>query len=349
MPSPDRSIGLALPSPSIAAALPANLDTVRGLACLLLVIYHVVGNSPARGLELPADSAWHYATDSFALIRMPVFTILSGLLYGRLRVDRAHLEPFAVKKLRRLAIPLIVLTILTWSIRSLMGEESVTLGYALTHAYEHFWFLQALLWVFAFIAIADVFARPSTMMLAVLVAATALLSATTQVAAPFSLEQALYLLPFFLFGLLLSQCSIDSLRPERGFAALAIAGAIMIWQQAGLLGLTDKLARDGIPAFICGSAACVALLALSPRITWLETIGRYSYTIYLWHIFFLAGTREALLLIGVREVPLLFFASASMGLIAPILLHHWATRREWSAVLLLGIKPKRLPSGRLSA
>ena len=32
-----------------------NLDTLRVIACILLVFYHVVGLDPASGLRLPGD------------------------------------------------------------------------------------------------------------------------------------------------------------------------------------------------------------------------------------------------------------------------------------------------------
>ncbi|OHT22223.1 Acyltransferase family protein [Sphingomonas haloaromaticamans] len=326
---------------TVAERLPASLDTVRGLACLLLVCFHVVGDTPARGLGLPAESGWHYASDSLALIRMPVFTILSGLLYGCHRASLRNIEDFAIKKLRRLGIPLLVLTLLMWSGRSLVHGEDVSLPYALTHSYEHLWFLQALLWVFASVALVDCLARPSPVRLAMLVGGAALLSALTHTTSFLSLERAIYLLPFFLYGLLLSQLPAGFLSRRNGIAALVAALAIMAYAQGGLLGIVPRLRPDGIPAFACGAAACTALLALLPRIGALATIGHYSYSIYLWHVFFLAGGRMALRAAGHEDVPMLFLASAFCGLAGPILLHRVAIRHEWSAIALLGIKPAR--------
>ena len=59
-----------------------NLDTLRGLACVLLTFYHVVGLDPASGLRLPLDSHYRAFNDMLAYIRMPLFTILSGVVYA---------------------------------------------------------------------------------------------------------------------------------------------------------------------------------------------------------------------------------------------------------------------------
>jgi len=54
-----------------------RLETLRGLACILLVLYHVVGSDPAQGLML-ADGWLRWLNDGLAYLRMPLFTFLSG-------------------------------------------------------------------------------------------------------------------------------------------------------------------------------------------------------------------------------------------------------------------------------
>lgn len=49
--------------------LPYNVVDLRGLACILLVAYHVVG-VPGAGMQVADESIYRYATDSFELIRM---------------------------------------------------------------------------------------------------------------------------------------------------------------------------------------------------------------------------------------------------------------------------------------
>jgi peptidoglycan/LPS O-acetylase OafA/YrhL len=57
------------------------VDTLRGLACILLVAYHVIGVTPESGLRLH-DGILKNANELLAYIRMPLFTFLSGFVYA---------------------------------------------------------------------------------------------------------------------------------------------------------------------------------------------------------------------------------------------------------------------------
>ena len=87
-----------------------NLDAVRGLACLLIVALHMVGDEAFNGLHLPMTSNWHYAMQSIEFLRIPLFTALSGYLYAGRRVTLDTLPRFFTKKLRRLGVPLVFVT-----------------------------------------------------------------------------------------------------------------------------------------------------------------------------------------------------------------------------------------------
>jgi uncharacterized membrane protein len=60
----------------------ARVQTLRGLACLLLVAFHTVGSTAASGLHVPDDSRYREFTNLFVHLRMPLFTFLSGLVYA---------------------------------------------------------------------------------------------------------------------------------------------------------------------------------------------------------------------------------------------------------------------------
>ena len=59
-----------------------RLDTLRGLACLLLVSYHVIGGDRETGLRLPDEHIAARINDFLALVRMPLFSFLSGMVYA---------------------------------------------------------------------------------------------------------------------------------------------------------------------------------------------------------------------------------------------------------------------------
>lgn len=49
----------------------ASIETLRGLACILLVAFHVIGENRHGGLHVPDDSTFRWYADSFAYLRMP--------------------------------------------------------------------------------------------------------------------------------------------------------------------------------------------------------------------------------------------------------------------------------------
>jgi len=72
----------------------------------------------------------------------------------------------------------------------------------------------------------------------------------------------------------------------------------------------------------------------------LAQIGRYSYAIFLFHVFFTAATRIALERMGARDVGLHMVLGSVAGLAGPILFERWISRYKFPALLLLG-KPMR--------
>ena len=172
-------------TPGIPISIPYNLDTIRGLVCLLLVCFHVVGNSDLTGLRLPLTSNWHYAMKTFEFIRMPIFTVLSGFLYGRLRATSSTISTFLWKKARRIAVPLFVATTVYWLLRRLTVGEEWSFFTALFWSYQHLWYLQALIILFTFTAVTDALFMPQPIVLFVIAILLALISSIIQMLAPY--------------------------------------------------------------------------------------------------------------------------------------------------------------------
>ena len=80
----------------------ARIQSLRGLACLLLVGFHVVGVDSAAGLRFADDSLPRLATSLLIHVRMPLFTFLSGFVYAYRPVARGQALAFAKKKALRL-------------------------------------------------------------------------------------------------------------------------------------------------------------------------------------------------------------------------------------------------------
>lgn len=113
--------------------LPKSIDTIRALACLCVVAYHVVGG-PHTGLQLPPRSAWHPLLDLGGLFRMPAFAMISGLVYQQNRFNRANVVRALPKRLIRLGIPFIVCTLATLMLRHLFrGDQTRLQALCYTH------------------------------------------------------------------------------------------------------------------------------------------------------------------------------------------------------------------------
>lgn len=83
-----------------------QIETLRGFACVLLVLYHVIGADPSNGLRVN-EGPVRLMNDALAYVRMPLFTFLSGMVYG-LRPFGGDTRRFVIGKCRRLLIPMFV-------------------------------------------------------------------------------------------------------------------------------------------------------------------------------------------------------------------------------------------------
>ncbi|MFD2015051.1 acyltransferase family protein [Vibrio olivae] len=84
-----------------------KVDTLRGLACILLVAFHVIGSDASNGLRV--DTGWYREiNDTFAYIRMPLFTFISGVVYAY-RPFNGDFGRFLSGKFKRVLVPMLTL------------------------------------------------------------------------------------------------------------------------------------------------------------------------------------------------------------------------------------------------
>jgi peptidoglycan/LPS O-acetylase OafA/YrhL len=313
--------------------------TIRGIACVALVAYHVVGPTSANGMHLPASSGWHYAMASLDFLRMPLFTVLSGFLYAGHRADRATVSTFMRKKAVRLVAPLVFATLVTFLLRRLVYGAGTTLVHALFFSYEHLWFLQAIVLIFLLVALWDTLARPNWAGLCVAGFAAVMVSRSFYVTSFLSSDGALYLLPFFLFGMVL-RLEAAILRSREAFVMASwIVGIVILSQQA--INLTDgnPIFRTSVPAALCGCGAAYLMVARLPRIAVFERIGTYSYTIYIWHSIAAAAVRRGLESIVHLPTAEAFTVLLAAGVAIPIAIHVVVRKIPVISVLAAGIHP----------
>ena len=313
-----------------------SIDTIRGLACIFLVGYHVIGNNPSNGLHIESGFL-REINDLLETVRMPLFTFLSGMVYAY-RPLSGNWPKFLKGKARRLLIPMIVVGTLFAIIQALVpGTNNKIDNWWLLHIYpvQHFWFVEALFWVFVLIIPLELNRLLNNRLVTVLTIAAFLALAVGQ---PYTKLLAfkgfIYLTPFFLFGMSMVRFKIPPLP-----VLPSLIGFIGI--MAAIYFLTDGVYGRSLLGCVIGMLSCYFLLGLKLRVTLLARIGIYSYSIYIFHVFFTAATRIiANKLFSVPDA-INFLIGLLFGIMGPIAVYLVAKQFPLWQLLFLGESQKK--------
>lgn len=308
-----------------------SIQTLRGIAVILVVTFHVIGKENS-GLRVGPDSAFNYFDLGLADIRMPLFTLISGYVYAIVPVAQWRDYPQLIKgKSRRLLLPLItvgsVLYIVKCNVPGLNNsDDALAFWRVFVFPFEHLWFLQSIFIVFVVVGILDgsrlLASRARWSVVTVLAAVIFVVVLVPPEVDVFTLSGALRLLPFFLLGYGMRRHALFDLRgaPAVAAAVVAFAGIYAI----RLLTIFGAYRPDQYvdKAITVGVGATALVLIYSARnvlnTKLLAWIGGFSFGIYLLHVFAAAVSRIFLQDVGVYRVSELFVAGLLMGIGAPI-------------------------------
>lgn len=294
-------------------------DTLRAVACLLVVMLHVFGADPNSGLQFPADSAWRVPFEVLELFRLPLFTALAGLLYGARSSSHPSLSSFLKRRTLTLLLPAFAVSVIYFTILSVMGKEHGNLLSALFNGYLHLWYLHALFVIAACVATIDALCRPREETWLLIAAGLYLLHPLTPWTGFLMINSGEKLAPYFILGFILyRRPSILSDAALIYVAAIvAVSGLILRFGTAtGEIRLTPV---EGLMIFPLVSMALILMAArFFPRIPRLEWLALYSYAIYLWHPLCNAALRTVGHSLGVPHPAVLFCLGTIAGVIVPI-------------------------------
>ncbi|MCZ2402939.1 acyltransferase [Paenarthrobacter sp. Z7-10] len=338
-----KAAGAIVPQTKGASgAKDATIETLRGLACILVVLYHVRGSDPSHGLRLQHDNPWSYLVDSVVYVRMPLFTFLSGFVYA-LRPLRGGYGSFLHGKYRRVIVPMLVIGTAFGLLQLLVPGTNVkaVVPWYLWHIFPigHFWFLESIFAVFAVVGLLDLYgllkrARWCLVLMSAALVADAALPVWPNI---LGLRMSLYLLPFFLAGLAATRFDWRSAKPWMKISAVVGAVLLLSVTQLGLLGLIHKVPeRHSVTAGVLGILACLVLLLNNRCVRWLAYIGGFSFTIYTCHVFGTAAARMALNRVGMDSVGLHMLAGVVAGVLLGIAVELAARRTRVGRALILG-------------
>jgi len=324
------------------------VDTIRAIACVALVSFHVLGGGPEEGLRLPADHWVNQFVMALSHMRMPLFSFISGFVFLAVSRDVPDMRRKIGSKARRLLVPCICVSTLFWLTRSLNGGETKPLWAIFFTPYAIYWFLQAtFLLMTVFLVLTRLSGNRDTTVAAVLlvVVGAAWVLLPRPAVELFSWYSALYLCPFFMGGYLLARRRKGE-RPEDlpgtgrvpvCFAILAAAG-YAAWHLDLLVWDRDTPIRE-VSSMAIGFVACLAMFFLRPSHPLLARIGERSYAVFLFHIFFTAASTQVLAKV-VPDLPLVFayLTALTAGIIGPIAVEAVLARHQLTARMFLGLK-----------
>jgi peptidoglycan/LPS O-acetylase OafA/YrhL len=209
--------------------------------------------------------------------------------------------------------------------------------------YYHFWFLQATFLLMIALLTASLFvgnAAKWAPLAAIFCAAVYLIFDRWQPDI-FSSYKAFYLGPFFFLGVSVSYYT-DPARNALSLPSVKTASLVFL-----LVGLTIEgaVVLGAVPSQLEKlSSLVVSLSVVTFILSWklvakpLVWIGAYSYAIYLFHVFFTAGSRIAVHRIWPsRPLELAYVVGLAAGIFGPIMLSVLLLRRRETALLFLGV------------
>jgi fucose 4-O-acetylase-like acetyltransferase len=315
-----------------------RIDTLRGLACLLLVLYHVVGSNSTSGLQLHPSHGMVLLNEVLGYLRMPLFSILSGYVYAR-RPFRQDAGAFIVGKARRLLVPMLVVgTTFALLQAAVPGSNSQVADWHLLHVVPvaHYWFLESLFVIFmTILALEHINALATRLRFAVVMAGAALMFVTEPFPVYFGLAGAAYLFPFVLFGLWCGRLTGTAKGEHRVSLQMGVVLVVVAILHAGLVAQALP-GKYSLTALILGCGCGLILLNSRLESSALASVGRHSFAIFLLHTMGTAASRIVLTKVGLASIYVLVPVGMWAGIALPVMASSWLKNVPWWTQWVLG-------------
>lgn len=340
-----------LPATELSKKNP-HVETLRGLAIILVVFGHMIGFTSTGGMRVSDDSLLRYLYYSLEYIRLPLFTVISGWVYANKPVRLGDQQKFLKGKLRRLLIPMFVVSTLLFLFRMFVPGTNTTpelheLTRNLILPYDVYWYLFSLFIIFIIITLLDTqsFFHKPTGWFTALVCAFIFLFISENFLDPipnfFSFKGAAYLFPFFLIGIGIYRYP-DMLVSERmTFFVLFVFAASVVIQQMVWFGYFPVQEKHSVLGMTVGISGVLLLFRLRIRNPFLIWIGGYAYGIFLFHVFFTGGSRIIMHHIGIKNPFVILGLGVTCAIFASILVESLIKRSPSLQFYLLGLGTRK--------
>jgi glucans biosynthesis protein C len=324
------------------------VETLRGFAIILVVFGHIIGSNSSGGMRVSDDSVFRYLYFTLEYIRMPLFTVISGWVYANKPIDASGSGKFILGKLRRLILPMFVITTILFLLRMVIPGTNTKptiagLPYIYVFPYDLYWYLYSLFIIFIVVVLLEQvpFFRKIEGWLCILILSffSFYFSRSLLHAVPnfFSFKGAAYLLPFFLIGVGFYRFK-DALFTSKILAIVSLVFvAGVLFQQLTWLKIFPHQTKQSILGIVVGVASVFLLFSMKMKNGMLTWIGSYAYSIFLFHVFFTGGTRIVLLKAGLENKWVILLSALVISLVIPILLEIAIKRSRVLSFCLLGL------------
>lgn len=321
------------------------IESLRALAIILVVGLHIVNDGPLDSV----DSLYEYIAYTFQNIRIPLFTVISGYLYGYRPAKSGVYKSFLLGKSRRILLPLFVVVSLEVIAKTVLPGVNNPLAWSdlflyLVLPYEHFWFLQAIFLVFVLIGFLDAMNLINTYFKWCCLFALSLVwywaYPLTGLDLPFfSFGTVGYLLPYFLLGYGLSKYPCDLLAKPMLLMWVALFCVFFFVQQIlWFYGIPEWAGKRTVIGLVVSVSGCVVLFRFRRPVAGLSFVGSYAFTIYLYQGFGTAIGRRLGNIVADVSPHLYFFVVLGSAIFIGIIIETFISRIPRVRTILLGIK-----------
>ena len=325
-----------------------SIETLRGIAIILMVAGHVIGNTGERGLRVADDSVWRYIYHSFEYLRMPLFTAISGYVYALRPLKKEMVTKFIRGKARRILLPLLSVSTIQYIGNSIIPgvnnpQELDMIWRIYLFPWAQFWFLQALFLVFLVVTLLEYFNVLERLRIwtIVFIAALSLLTLVKYdyILTFFSAHRAVYLLPFFLLGIGIRRFTKQLTNKRLMFVILLLFVFGFTVQQLNWFNIVSiSFGRISLVGVIVGVTGIWLLFYIRRPIKPLAWLGFFAYSIYLFHVFGTAGSRIIATKLGLAVDYQLFILGLIVGLGFPIIVEYILLGKKWLRRIFLGLR-----------
>jgi glucans biosynthesis protein C len=336
-----------LPAPALTKN--ENVETLRGLAIILVVFGHMIGYTNTGGMRVSDDSIYRYLYYSLEYVRLPLFTVISGWVYANKPLQDTNRSKFIRGKLRRLIIPMFVISTLLFFFRMVIPgtntkPEINDLPRNLILPYDVYWYLFSLFIIFLVVTFLD--SKPFFHTLEgwfiVLTGAFAFLFISENFLDPvpnlFSFKGAAYLFPFFLTGMGIFRFRDFLLNDRITFGVLLVFVCATIIQQMVWFGYFPQQEKHSLLGMSVGISGVLLLFRLKLKNSFLIWIGGYAYGIFLFHVFFTGGSRILLLKAGIENQAVILVFGVVAAIFLSMLVEVVIKRSQVLRYFFLGLK-----------